>query len=414
MTTEATSGQQPPPMFNPFDPAFRADPYPVYRRMHEEAPVMTGPMGLTLLSRYADCASLLRHPDASNDQRQMPDFADRIRAAGMDPDEEMTRTRPFLVLDPPDHTRLRGLVNKAFTPRMVESLRPRIQQLVDGLVDAARSRGEMDVIEDLAYPLPVQVICEMLGVPPEDNVKFRAWSAEVARSLDPEDVIPPDVRERREKTFEQFRAYFDELIAKKRAESGDDMLTALIQAEEQGDVLTTNELVATSLLLLIAGHETTVNLIGNGILALLRNPDQMELLRRDPSLIRTAVEELLRYDPPVQFTSRFVKRDVVLDGGAELKQWEQGIILLAAANRDRAQFADPDRLDITREDNRHLSFGMGIHFCLGAPLARVEGQIAIGAVVERLPNLRLATEQPEYKEQITLRGLASLPVVFGE
>jgi cytochrome P450 len=410
MTTEPT---QAPAAFNPFDPAFRVDPYPTYRRMHEELPEGTGPFGLKMLVKYADCASLLRHPMAGNDQRKMPDWPEIARQAGLDPDEEMKQSRPFLSLDPPDHTRLRGIVNKAFTPRVVENLRPRIQAIVNGLLDAAEKRGSMDIIEDVAYPLPVNVICEMMGVPPEDNVTFRAWSAEVARSLDPEDVIPPDVRAKREIIFQQFRDYFVRLIENKRANPGDDLLTALIQVEDAGDRLTHDELVSTCILLLIAGHETTVNLVGNGMLALLRHPDQRQLLRDNPSLIKTAVEELLRFDPPVQFTSRIALEEMTLEGGTHLDQWQQAVILLAAANRDPDQFPDPDRLDITREDNRHLAFGYGIHFCLGAPLARVEGQIAIGEMVRRFPNMRMTVDQPPYKEQITLRGLAALPVDLG-
>jgi cytochrome P450 len=404
---------QAPVAFNPFDPAFRIDPYPTYRRLHEHPPAEAGPFGLRMLVRYDDCASMLRHPAAGNDQRKMPNFPEMARQAGFDPDEEMRETRPFLSLDPPDHTRLRGIVNKAFTPRVVEDLRPRISEIVEGLLDAAEKRESMDVIEDLAYPLPVNVICEMLGVPPEDNVTFRAWSAEVARSLDPEEVIPPEVREKRQRIFEQFRNYFAGLIERKRARPGDDLLTALIQVEDAGDRLTHDELIATCILLLIAGHETTVNLIGNGTLALLRHPDQFALLRDNPALIKSAIEELLRFDPPVQFTSRIALEDMTLEGGTLLKQYERAIILLAAANRDPAQFPDPDRLDITREDNRHLAFGLGIHFCLGAPLARVEGQIAIGELVRRFPKMQLAVAQPPYKEQITLRGLAALPVNLG-
>ncbi len=411
MTTEPA----PTPLaFNPFDPAFRVDPYPTYRQLHEDPPRGAGPFGLQMLVKYADCASMLRHPAAGNDPRKTPNFAEMSRQAGFDPDEEMARSRPFLSLDPPDHTRLRGIVNKAFTPRVVENLRPRVKQIVDDLLDAAEKKGSMDIIEDVAYPLPVNVICEMMGVPPEDNVTFRAWSAEVARSLDPEDVIPPDVRENRQRVFEQFRDYFSQLIEQKRANPGDDLLTALIQAEEAGDRLTHDELLATCILLLIAGHETTVNLVGNGMLALLRHPDQWALLRSNPTLIKTAIEELLRFDPPVQFTSRIALEDMTLDGGTHLEKYQQAVILLAAANRDPAQFRDPDRLDITREDNRHLAFGLGIHFCLGAPLARIEGQIAIGEMVRRFPNMRLTVEQPPYKEQITLRGLAELQVDLGK
>jgi unspecific monooxygenase len=312
-------------------------------------------------------------------------------------------------MDPPDHTRLRGLVNKAFTPRVVESLRPRIVEIVDDLMGALAGRTEFDVIEDLAYPLPVQVICEMLGVPAEDHVKFREWSREAARSLDPDFVLPPEVQERRQKAFDEFSAYFAELVAKRRADPRNDLLSGLIAAEEQGQKLTENELVATGLLLLIAGHETTVNLIANGMLALLRHPGQMDRLRQEPQIVQSAVEELLRFDPPVQLTARVALEDIDI-GGDVLKKGQMAVLLLASANRDPDQFADPEVLDLTRADNRHLSFGMGIHFCLGAPLARIEGQIAIGALARRLVNPRLAQDVQRYKENLVLRGLEALPV----
>ena len=399
--------------FNPFDPEFRRDPYPVYRRLREQAPVQQSLPGLIVCSRYADCATLLRHPKASSDGRKATAFQEYAaqNPGAFDADEFMNETRPFLFLDPPDHTRLRGLVNKAFTPHVVERLRPRIQEIVDELLDAAAARGELDVIEDLAYPLPVRIISEMLGVPAEDHERFKDWSRELARSLDPEAVIPPDLMQRRQAAAEAFRDYFTGLIAARRKDPRDDLLSALIAAEEQGDRLTQDELLATCTVLLIAGHETTVNLIGNGTLALLRHPGEQARLRADRSLVRTGVEEMLRYDPPVQLTARIALEDIALSAGV-LRKGEQAVLLLGSANRDPEQFPDPERFDVARAENRHLAFGMGIHFCLGAPLARVEGQIAIGSLLARSRELRPLVEQPEYKENVTLRGLAALPVAF--
>jgi cytochrome P450 len=409
MTTEPAAGEI---LYNPFDPSFRADPYAVYRRLREEAPVHKSPLGFFVLTRYEDCANILRDPRSSNDFTQSTGAIEEAAKRGIDLEQLAGETTPpFLFMDPPDHTRLRGLVSKAFTPRVVEALRPRAQAIVDELLDAAVARGEIDVIADLAYPLPVTIISEMLGVPAEDHQVFQGWSREMARSLDPDFVLPADVLERRQKAGDEFAEYFRGLIAKRRTDLRDDLVSALIAAEDGGQTLSENELLSTCILLLIAGHETTVNLIGNGMLALLRNPEQLARLRDDPSLIKTAVEELLRFDPPVQLTGRTAKEDLPLSDGV-LPKGQQAILLLGAANRDPLQFSDPERLDIAREENRHLAFGMGIHFCLGAPLARIEGQIAIGEMVRRLRAPELAVAEPEYKENVTLRGLASLPVRF--
>lgn len=408
MTTDVTPEQG--MGFNPLAPGFRENPYPIYNQMRDHTPHFETPFGL-VLSRYHDIASILRDPRASSDGRKTPQFAEFVAAQGLNLDEEMSRTQSFLGLDPPDHTRLRALVSKAFTPRVVEGLRPRIAKFVDEVLDSVAVRGEMDVIEDLAYPLPVQIICEMLGVPPEDHVKFREWSKDAARSLDPDFALTPDELERRQERFDDFSGFFEDLIEKRRVERRDDLISALISVEEEGDRLTHDELISTCVLLLIAGHETTVNLIGNGTLALLRNPEQLHMLRENPALAKTAIEELLRYDPPVQFTVRNALVDMQF-GDKTLRPGQQAILLLGAANRDPAQFAGPERLDITREDNRHLAFGMGIHFCLGAPLARVEGQIALAEMARRLPGLELAAESPPYKENLVLRGLAALPVRF--
>ncbi|MBF6601224.1 MAG: cytochrome P450 [Dehalococcoidia bacterium] len=396
--------------FNPFDPAFREDPYPTYTALLQGEPVREGILGLFVLPRYADCVAMLRDPRSSNDQRNSEMFDAVAAAQSLDADTALMESQPFLFMDPPDHTRLRGLVSKAFTPRVIDALRPRIQAIVDDLVGAALARGSMDVIEDLAYPLPVRVISEMLGVPPEDHERFKAWSRVLAKSLDFEIVVPPEVLQQRLDAGEAFRAYFAELIAERRTAPRDDLLSALIAAEEAGDTLSEAELLTTCVLLLVAGHETTVNLIGNGVLQLLRHPAELQRLRDDPSLIRSAVEEVLRYDPPVRFTARIALDDIPIPGGV-VPKGKQAILLLGAANRDPAQFADPGRFDIGRQDNRHIAFGMGIHFCLGAPLARVEGQIAIGTLVARVREIALAGA-PVYREQITLRGLERLPVTL--
>ncbi|MCU1450433.1 MAG: eryF [Acidimicrobiales bacterium] len=401
-----------PLAFNPFDPGFRVDPYPMYRRLLQEDPVHRTPFGLLALSRYRDCAALLRDPRTSSDARNSTMYQAMMQ--GRDPEEvfgELAGMRPFLFMDAPDHTRLRGLVQKAFTPKTVENLRPRIQELVDELLAPALDRGSMEVIEDLAYPLPVRVISEMLGVPPEDHERFKEWSKELARALDPDFSLPMDVVERREKAASSFIAYFKDLIGKRRRAPRDDLLSALITAEDEGNKLSERELLSTLILLLVAGHETTVNLIGNGILALCRNPDQYERLRSDPTLVRTAVEEVLRFDPPVQFTARIALTDIDIDE-TTMAKGEQAILLLAAGNRDPEQFTDPHRFDVGRQDNRHLAFGLGAHFCLGAPLARVEGQVALETLSRRVGEIGLGVEQPEYKENIVLRGLAALPVTL--
>lgn len=398
-------------LFNPFDPAFRIDPYAVYAHIREVAPIHQGAFDAWVLSRYADCVAVLKDPRSSSDSTNSTAYQQFVEQTGSDPEELIEGARPFLFMDPPDHTRLRGLVNKAFTPRVADELRPRIQQIVDELLDAAAAKGELEVIEDFAYLVPVRVICEMLGVPAEDHETFKGWSRELARSLDPEEMLPPDVVERRRRAIESFREYFRGLIAQRRVEPRDDLLSALIAAEEQGDKLTEDELLSTCTLLLVAGHETTVNLIGNGTLALLRNPDQFARLRADPSLARSAVEEVLRYDPPVQLTGRTALEDMEV-GGETIKKGQQAIILIASANRDPAQFPNAERFEIGRQDNHHLAFGHGVHFCLGAPLARVEGEIALGTLARRLVSPRLLVEAPEYKENVVLRGLAALPVAF--
>ena len=393
--------------FNPMAPEFVADPYPTYRRMREEDPVHQSPMGFWVLTRYEDVVASLKDPRMIKEPIQAfvaARFGLQVPPTGMG--------MSMLDRDPPDHTRLRGLVSKAFTPRVIEQLRPHIQQIVDGLLDKVEGEPGMDLIEQFAYPLPVIVICEMLGVPVADHERFKGWGLDIARGLDAI-LLPPDspVAQRSMQARHALAAYFRELIAERRTAPRDDMLSGLIAAEEAGDKLTEDELLATCILLLVAGHETTVNLIGNGSLALLRHPDQRKRLQEDPGLITTAVEELLRFDGPVQRTARIPSEDVTF-GGKTIGKGEMVMPFIGAADRDPAQFPDPDRLDIGRTDNRHIAFGWGIHFCIGAPLARVEGQIAINTLLKRKPKLALATDKPEHRQSLTLRGLSHLPVAF--
>ena len=303
-------------------------------------------------------------------------------------------------------------MSKAFTPRAIEVMRGHIRDIVDRLLARALAQGGMDVMEDLAYPLPVTVICEMLGVPVGDHASIRGWSADIARSLDAIG-LPSDqsIVERGRIARRQLADYFRALVPERRARPQPDLLSGLLAAEEQGDKLTESEVIAMCLLLFIAGHETTVNLIGNGLLALLRHPEQLARVQADPALVPNAVEELLRYDSPVQRTARITTEEVDL-AGHHIAKGAMVVVALGAANRDPAQFADPDRLDVTRRDVRHISFGFGIHFCLGAPLARVEGQIALGALLRRAPGLTLDEPTLEWRESSVLRGLKRLRVRF--
>jgi cytochrome P450 len=393
-------------LFNPLLPEFHADPYPFYRRLRQQDPVHRTPMGFWVLTRYDDCVAALRDPRFGREEFQ------QMLSAVYGGEEADRLPRSMLFRDPPDHTRLRGLVSKAFTPRTIEAMRGHIQEIVDRLLDRALAQGGLDVIEDLAYPLPVTVICEMLGVPVGDHASIRGWSADIARSLDaiglPSD---PSIAERGRVARRALADYFRALVPLRRARPQADLLSGLLAAEEHGDRLTEPEVISMCLLLFIAGHETTVNLIGNGTLALLRHPEQLARVQADPGLVPNAVEELLRYDSPVQRTARITTADVEL-GGRAIARGAMVVTALGAANRDPAQFAEPDRLDVGRRDVRHISFGSGIHFCLGAPLARVEGQIALGTLLRRAPRLTLAEPAPEWRESSVLRGLKRLQVTF--
>jgi cytochrome P450 len=389
------------------DPRLRADPHPTYHRLRAEAPVLevVGPAGAELLlTRYEDCVSVLRDPRwSSNPGHVVADdvaspLRSRVAEAGLP---------VLLFMDPPDHTRLRRLVSKAFTPRTVERLRPRIADIFDGLTAGPAARGEMEVISELAYPLPVTVICEMLGVPVSDQSEFAGWSSDASRLLD--GVIPDEQVERGLAAVMNFVAYFDQLFEERRRTPGDDLISRLLAVEDDGDALAHEELMATVLLLFVAGHETTMNLIGNGLLQLLRHRDQFDLLGRDPDLAPSAVEECLRFDGPVHLTGRVATVELSV-AEHRVEPGRQVVTLLAAANRDPAVFEDPDRFDVCRADNHHLTFSHGLHYCLGAALARVEGQVVLGELARRWPGMELIDDQPALREHFILRGLESLHV----
>ena len=396
----------PPEGFSLWSREFIDDPYAMYRRMHAELPGFWDG-GSWVLARYADVQAALRDPRLSS-ERIDPDPA-WLEQSGLEP-LYSAHQHMMLFTDPPDHTRLRGLVNKAFTPRAVEQMCTTIQQLVDDMITTA-DNGRIDLINDFAYPLPVTVIASMLGVPVDQREQFKRWSEPIAAFIGgttgPEEQMMAEAQQ----AVIELGAYFRDMAARRRREPQDDLLTAMALAEEQGDRLSTDELTANLILLLVAGHETTTNLIGNGMLALLQNPDQLALLRERPDLIGNAVEELLRFDSPVQGTSRKAKQDLTI-GPYAIKAGQHVQVMIGAANHDPLQYNDPDRLDITRNDVRHLSFAHGPHFCVGAPLARLEGQIAISTLIRRLPNLALTDEPLDWRDNFTLRGLRRLPLTF--
>ena len=393
--------------FNPATPEFRANPFPIYHLLRTAMPVLQTPVGAWLISRYADGDMILKDKRfVTIDLKKMGEGGQLQPSPLLDGARE-SMGMTMLFMDPPGHGRIRGLVNKAFTPRMIESLRARIQQITDELIAKFDRHGTVDLISEFAYPLPVIVIAEMLGIPADDRDLFRKWTGDLAPLVDL--VQDMATLERAMAAMAQTREYFIELVSQRRKSPREDLVSALIAAEEKGDRLSLDEMLANIVLLLGAGHETTANLIGNGMHALMKNRDEMEKLVKDPSLIKGAVEESLRYDSPVQATARRTLEPVNI-GGIEVPKDVHAVVLIGACNRDPARFPDPDRFDITREDNEHLAFGGGIHFCLGANLARVEGQIAMGSLVKNFPNMKLATDQLEYRDMFNLRGLKRLPV----
>jgi pimeloyl-[acyl-carrier protein] synthase len=387
-----------------------SNPYPTYHRLRSSSSVLWAEaMGSWVVTRYADVASLLRDPRTSSER-----FG-RIEARAGRPElASMFRMRADAMLntDAPKHTRLRSLVSKAFTPKAVEAMRPAIRGIVDGLLDAVEPRGRMDLMQDLACDLPVAVIAAMLGVPPEDRSRFKRWSDDIAVTANVQPELSTEALDRAALAYGELTDYFKGIVGGPRGSRAEGLLWALAEAEEQGDKLSGSELYANAILLLNAGHETTTNLIGNGMLALLRNPDQWRGLVAEPSIVEGAVEELLRYDSPVQLTGRTAKEDIELPG-QRIAAGQGVLLVLGAANRDPEHFPDPDRLDLRRPEARqHVAFGMGPHYCLGAPLARLEGRIVFETLVRRCPGLRLEVDPPEYRDNFNLRGLKSLAVAF--
>jgi cytochrome P450 len=394
--------------FNPFEPGFTDDPYPQWAALREHDPVHRTPLEFWLLLRHDDVLRFVRDPGTSvEDRNARPTAVDELIRETVGERAERGNAA-MLNRDPPDHTRLRRLVSKAFTPRVIERLRPRIQQLVDETLDRVAPTGEMELVSDLAFPLPFAVISEMLGMPESDSAQLREWSGTLVRSLEP--INDPELVKRIAAAGDAMHDFTADVIAWKREQPADDLLSALLAAEEHGDVLSDEELIDQVMLLYIAGHETTVNLIGNGVLALLRHRSQLERLRGDPSLDANAVEELLRYDPPVQMTRRITLEDVEV-GGKVIPAGTFVACVIASANRDADRWGpDADRLDLGRADaSGHLAFGGGAHYCLGAALARLEGQVAVGSLVRRFPGLEQDGEAV-WNGRMNLRGLDRLPL----
>lgn len=406
--------------FDPRDPSVIADPYPGYARLRAEDPVhWSAPIGAFLLTRYDHVRGALNNRRLSADR--ISPYLDHLSEAGR---ERVAHVGPMLqrwavFMDPPDHTRMRKLLNHGFTSSALAELRPRVQRIVgdtlDRLVSAGAGGRDVDFVAEFAYPLPATVIAGMIGVPDSDLDRFHKWSSELAplvgSALQTPDKLTPAERAAREMT-----AYFEDVIRQRRAEPPAPgqraIIDRLIEAEEGGDALSMAELIANCVLLLFAGHETTTNLLANGLMALMRHPDQMALFRRDPAgLADSAVEEFLRYDGPIGSISRGTLEAIEV-GGVAIPKGKRVFCMLNAANRDPERFADPDRLDITREKNRHLIFGYGIHFCVGAPLARMEGQIAFPALLRRLRHIEPGAAPPVWRDSLVLRGVDALPVRF--
>ena len=397
-------------VFDPFDPRWSTDPFPLYEDLRERAPIHRNEMGFWVVSTHAECLAVLRDRRNSADRLHVaperfrrPIAEENPMAAGM------VEMRPFLFRDPPDHTRLRGLVAQAFTPKVVESLRDRTQLMIDELLDAALEAGEVDLLSEFAYPLPMRVVCELLGVPAEDQSQLKVWSEALARGMDPDFLLSDDVITARATAAIEFARYFSGLMAERRRVPADDLLSALVRVEDGGNVLSETEILSTCTLLFIAGHETTVSLISGGVLALLRHPDQREQFCSEPGIRRSAVEEILRYVSPVQLTGRAVTEKCTF-GGVEFDAGEFVLLLLASANRDPKQFENAASFDITRSPNNHLGFGFGIHHCLGSPLARMQTELALASLFQVAPQLSLTVDDVSYKPNVVLRGMESLPV----
>jgi len=395
-------------LYQLLDPAVLANPYPLYHRLRSEAPVHWDPyLHAWVVTRYADVVTVFQR--FSSDRTPSPE---QLAAMGLSALTPIARVmvKQMLFMDAPSHGRIRGIASRAFTPRRIEGLRSHIGDIVNGLLDAVEPNGRMDVIEDLAYPLPAIVTAELLGVPPSDRDQLKIWSegfAEILGNFQHNPDRIPVVLE----AVEGMTAYFREAIREHRDHPQDDLITAFIEAEVEGDRLTEEEMIANLMVTMVGGQETTTNLIGNGMLTLLRHPDQLAMLQADLSLVPSAVEELLRFESPSQHTARIAPEDTEL-GGKLIRKRQAVIAVMGAANRDPERFQEPDRLDIRREENRHLAFAWASHFCFGAPLARMEAQIAFDALLRRFPNIALDTNQVTWRGNLGLRGLTALPVRF--
>lgn len=392
---------------NPFSSDFKNHAYALYEKLREHDPIhkIILPSGRTawIVTRYRDAVAALK---ADYLKKNLFQFV-TPEEMGLPSSQMDLMFRHMLNSDPPDHTRLRGLVQKAFTPRMIERLKARIQEISDWLLDQVEEQTSMELIQDYAYPLPIIVICEMLGLPSEERDQFRQWSHGLVSAIN-----VPEKYKQIESDMLAFTQYIKTLIQRRRQDPKEDLLSLLVQAESEGDTLSETELISTILLLIVAGHETTVNLIGNGIFTLLNHPDELQTLRDTPSLMDSAIEELLRFMGPVEFaTNRWTGEEYEWNGKI-ISEGDMVLIALASANRDPEYFKQPDRLDLSRERNHHIAFGMGIHHCLGAPLARLEGRIAIGTLLRRRNNIKLAVppEQLEWQPTYLMRGFASLPL----
>jgi pimeloyl-[acyl-carrier protein] synthase len=412
MSTETSSsaGKQEPvlSLYHLLDPEVLANPYPLYKRLRTEDPVHWDPfLHAWVVTRYADVISVFQKFSANRTPTP-----EQLTALGLEAFTPLARVmvRQMLFLDPPAHGRVRGLASKAFTPRRVEVMRSHIQDITDGLLDAVQAKGHMEVMKDLAIPLPAIVTAELLGMPTSDWKQLTTWSADFAGVLgnfqhNPEHA-PKVIR-----SLEEMIAYFRDIVRDNQKRAGEGLINALVHAELDGDRLTEDEVIANTIVTMVGGQETTTNLIGNGLLALLRHTDQLEKLKADLSLVPSAVEELLRYESPSQHTARLAPEDVVL-GGKTIRERQAVIAVMGAANRDPERFLEPDQLDICRQDNRHVAFAWGSHFCFGAPLARIEGQIAFETVLRRMPNLSLDPGPITWRENLGLRGLTALPMTF--
>jgi len=401
--------EQQPSLFQLLDPAVLADPYPLYRRLRESDPVAWDPfLHAWVVTSYAGVLTVLHKFSA--DRTPTPDQLAAMGLQSLQPVAEVM-VRQMLFMDAPAHTRLRGLCSSAFTSRRVDHLRPHIQEIADDLIDRVLAQGRMDVIADFAAPLPAIVTAELLGVPTGDHEQLKSWSADFAEMLG-NFQHNPDRVSRVLRTVDEMTRYFRSAIREQERNPRNGLIRLLVDASEGGSHLSEDEVIANIIVTMVGGQETTTNLIGNGLLTLIRNPGALAQLRDDPSIVESAVEELLRYESPSQHTARLAPDDLLL-GDKPIKKRDAVMAVMAAANRDPARFPDPDRLDLTRKDNRHVAFGWAAHFCFGAPLARIEGQIAFPTLLRRLPNLALEPGPLVWRQNLGLRGLSALPVIFG-